>query len=157
MGIFNSLTQLSGGDYSSAMNPTGSGVFTPSNPGQLDTVRTVPVVPNTRSFTPPEAARLQALAEQRAVIAQASQEAYKALESIEESDRKVHEANRNYRGIVAKEELNKKKADSKYLTTLNNLREGYGAAAAALLESRKKSELRLEAIEARTRQILKGY
>ena len=157
MGIFNSMIQLRGGDYSSAMTPTGRDVFTPSNPGKLDTVRSVPIVPNTRSFTPPEAARLQALAEQRQVIAQASEQAYKALESIEESDRKVHEANRNYRGIVAKEELNKKKADSKYLTTLNQLREGYGQAAAALLESRKKSDLRLETIEARTRQLLKGY
>jgi hypothetical protein len=157
MGIFNSLTQLSGGDYSSAMNPTGAGVFTPSNPGQLDTVRSVPIVPNTRSFTPPEAARLQALAEQRAVIAQASEQAYKALESIEESDQKIHSANRLYRSEVAKQELLKKESDSKYLTQLNNLRERYGLAAASLLESRKKSDLRLEAIEARTRQILKGY
>ena len=157
MGIFNSLTQLSGGDYSNAMAPTGNGVFTPSNPGSLDTVRSVPIVPNTRSFTPVEAERLQALAEQKAEVAAASQKAYQALQSIEESDQKVHTANRLYRSEVAKQELLKKQSDSKYLTQLNQLREGYGLAAASLLESRKKSDLRLEAIEARTRQILKGY
>lgn len=83
MGIFNSLVQLSGGDFSSAMNPTGGGVFTPSNPGNLDTIRTAPIVPNTREFSPVEAA-------------------------------------------------------------------------ASLIESRRKSDKRLEVIEARTRQILKG-
>jgi len=130
MGIFNSLVQLRGGDFSSAMNPTAGGVFTPSNPGNLDTIRSVPIVPNCREFTPPEA--------------------------IEQADQEIHSANRNYRTVVAQQELLKKQADSKYLTGLNNLREGYGQAAASLLESRRKSDRRLEIVEARTRQILKG-
>ena len=156
MGIFNSLTQLRGGDFGSAMEPTTGEVFTPSNPGSLKGYRSIPVFQETKAFPPQEAARLEALAEQRAEIAQASEKAYKALESIENSDQRVHAANRNYRGVVAKEELNKKRADSKYLTQLNQLREGYGQAAASLLESRRKSDRSLETIEARTRQILKG-
>jgi hypothetical protein len=156
MGLFNTIVQLRASDFSGAMNPTTPGIFTPSHPGALDTCRTAPIVPNTRSFSPPEAERLTALAEQRAEIAQASEKAYKALESIEESDQRVHSANRGYRGVVAKQELLKKKADSKYLSGLNKLREGYGKAGAALLESRRQSDRRLETIEARTRQILKG-
>ena len=73
MGIFNSLVQLRCGDFSSAMNPTGGGVFTPSNPGNLDTIRTAPIVPNTREFSPVEAERLAVLADQRSEIAQSSE------------------------------------------------------------------------------------
>ena len=156
MGIFNSLVQLRGGDFSSSMNPTAGGVFTPSNPGNLDTIRTAPIVPNCREFTPPEAERLAVLADQRSEIAQSSEIAYRALETIEQADQKIHTANRQYRFTVAKEELAKKKADSKYLTGLNDLRADYGQAAASLIESRRKSDKRLEVIEARTRQILKG-
>ena len=155
MGIFNCLVQLKGGDFSSSMNPTAGGVFTPSNPGNLDTIRTAPIVRNCREFTPPEAERLSVLAEQRSEIAQASEVSYRALEAIEQADQKIHTANRQYRGTVAKQELLKKQADSKYLTGLNELREGYGQAAASLLESRRKSDRRLEVVEARTRQILK--
>jgi hypothetical protein len=157
MGIFNSLTQIRNGDYSSAMNPTARDVFTPSNPGKLDTVRTAPIVPNTRSFTPTEAAQLTALAEQRAVIASATEEAYEALESLEESDTKIHVSNKKYRGKIAKQELTRKQSDSKYLSKLNELRREYGKAAASLLETRKASDQQLEVIEARTRQLLKGY
>jgi len=157
MGIFNGLIQLRGGDYSSAMTPTGRDVFTPSNPGKLDTVRTAPIVPTTRSFTPVEASQLTALAEQRAVIASATEEAYTALESLEESDTKVHTANRKYRGKIAKLELTRKQSDSKYLSKLNELRGEYGFAAASLLETRKASDQQLEVVEARTRQLLKGF
>ena len=156
MGIFSSLVQLKGGNYSTAMTPTAGGVFTPSNPGNLDTIRSVPIVPNCREFTPVEAERLSVLADQRSEIAQASEVSYRALETIEQADQKIHSANRQYRGTVAQQELLKKQADSKYLTGLNNLREGYGQAAASLLESRRKSDRRLEIVEARTRQILKG-
>jgi hypothetical protein len=157
MGIFNSMIQLRGGDYSSAMNPTARDVFTPSNPGKLDTVRTAPIVPNTRSFTPVEAARLTALAEQKAIVASASEEAYTALESLEESDAMVHTANRKYRGRIAKLELTRKQSDSKYLSKLNELRGEYGKAAAQLMETRKSSDQQLEVVEARTRQLLKGF
>jgi len=156
MGIFSSLVQLRGGNYSNAMTPTAGGAFTPANPGNLDTIRSVPIVPNTREFSPVEAERLAVLAEQRSEIAQASEVSYRALETIEQADQKIHTANRQYRGTVAKQELLKKQADSKYLTGLNELREGYGQAAASLLESRRKSDRRLEIVEARTRQILKG-
>ena len=157
MGIFNSLIQIRNGDYSGAMNPTNGQVFTPSNPGKLDTVRTAPIVPNTRSFTPVEAAQLTALAEQKAIVASASEEAYTALESLEESDAMVHTANRKYRGRIAKLELTRKQSDSKYLSKLNELRGEYGKAAAQLMETRKSSDQQLEVVEARTRQLLKGF
>ena len=156
MGIFSSLVQLRGGDFSNAMNPTTLGAFTPSNPGPLDTVRTAPVVTHTRRFTPPEAERLEILAQQQSEIAQASETAYKALESLEESDTKIVVSNRNYRGKVASLELTRKQSEAKYLSGLNNLRSGYAEAGASLLESRRKSDRRLEVVEARTRQILKG-
>ena len=157
MGIFNSLTQIRNGDYSSAMNPTGRDVFTPSNPGKLDTVRTAPIVANTRTFTPVEAARLTALAEQRAIVAESTEEAYEALISLEGSATKCHVSNRKYRSNVAEKELIRKQSDSKYLSKLNELRAPYGKAAAQLMESRKASDQQLEVIEARTRQLLKGF
>ena len=156
MGIFNSLIQLRGGNYSDAMRPTAGGVFTPSNPGNLDTRRSVPVIPNTREFSPVEAEHLAVLAEQRSEIAEASQTAYKSLEAIEQSDQKIHTANRSYRSTVANQELLKKEADAKYLSGLNTLRPRYGEAAASLLETRRNSDRRLEVLEARTRQVLKG-
>jgi hypothetical protein len=156
MGIFNSLVQIKDGNYSDAMRPTAGGVFTPSNPGRLDTRRSVPIVPNTREFSPVEAERLAVLAEQRSEIAQASEVSYRALETIEQADQKIHTANRAYRGTVANQELLKKEADAKYLSGLNTLRPRYGEAAASLLETRRNSDRRLEVLEARTRQVLKG-
>ena len=157
MGIFNGLIQLRGGDYSSAMTPTGRDVFTPSNPGKLDTVRFAPIVANTRTFTPVEAARLTALAEQRAILAESTEEAYEALISLEGSATKCHVSNRKYRSNVAEKELIRKQSDSKYLSKLNELRAPYGKAAAQLMESRKASDQQLEVVEARTRQLLKGF
>jgi hypothetical protein len=109
-----------------------------------------------RTFTPPEAERLQALSEQREELAQSTERGYKAIESIEKSDRKIHEKYRDYQLTVASEELAKKTADSDYLTGLNKLKPGYAKAAANLLESHKQSNRKIEANESRTRQILRG-
>ena len=156
MGIFSNLAQLKGGDFSSSMNPTSGGMLTPGNPGYLGSCRTVPIVPGMRTFSPPEAERLQALAEQREELAQSTEKGYAAIESIEKSDRKIHEKYRGYQLVVATQELGKKEADSTYLTGLNRLKPGYAKCAANLLESHKQSNRKIEAIEARTRQILKG-
>ena len=156
MGIFSNLAQLKSGDFSSSMNPTAGGMLTPGNPGYLGSCRTVPIVPGMRTFSPPEAERLTALAEQREELAQSTERGYKAIESIEKSDRKIHERYRDYQLTVASEELAKKTADSDYLTGLNKLKPGYAKCAANLLESHKQSDRKIEAIESRTRQILKG-
>ena len=156
MGIFSNLAQLKGGDFSSSMNPTSGGMLTPGNPGYLGSCRTVPIVPGMRTFSPPEAERLTALAEQREELAQSTEKGYAAIESIEKSDRKIHEKYRGYQLVVATQELGKKEADSTYLTGLNRLKPGYAKCAANLLESHKQSNRKIEAIEARTRQILKG-
>ena len=156
MGIFSNLAQLKGGDFSSSMNPTSGGMLTPGNPGYLGSCRTVPIVPGMRTFSPPEAEKLQALAEQREELAQSTEKGYAAIESIEKSDRKIHEKYRGYQLVVATQELGKKEADSTYLTGLNRLKPGYAKCAANLLESHKQSDRKIEAIESRTRQILKG-
>ena len=156
MGIFSNLAQLKGGDFSSSMNPTSGGMLTPGNPGYLGSCRTVPIVPGMRTFSPPEAEKLQALAEQREELAQSTEKGYAAIESIEKSDRKIHEKYRGYQLVVATQELGKKEADSTYLTGLNRLKPGYAKCAANLLESHKQSNRKIEAIESRTRQILKG-
>ena len=157
MGIFNGMVQLRDGGHQNALRPTNWAVFHPGNPGPFDTVRSVAIVPNTREFTPPEAAHLTVLAEQRSEIAAASEEAYRALSTIENADQRIHSSNRLYRGEVAKAELLRKQSDAKYLSTLNDLREGYGKSAAQLMSSRKASDQQLEVIEARTRQLLKGF
>ena len=156
MGIFSGLAQLRGGDFSDAMRPTAGGMISPSSPGYMGSLRTVPIVPGMRTFSPHEAEKLQALAEQREELSQSTERGYKAIESIEKSDRKIHEKYRGYQLVVATQELGKKEADSTYLTGLNRLKPGYAKCAANLLESHKQSNRKIEAIESRTRQILKG-
>ena len=156
MGIFSGLAQLKGGDRTSAMTPTDRNMITPANPGSMRSLRSIPVIDSMRPIDPIEAERLTALAEQREELAQSTEKGYAAIESIEKSDRKIHEKYRGYQLVVATEELGKKEADSTYLTGLNRLKPGYAKCAANLLESHKQSNRKIEAIEARTRQILKG-
>jgi hypothetical protein len=150
MGIFgtlfgndnsSSITNSSGGaienggnniSISTALRPTNSRVPRPSNPGNFDSIRSVPVVESPRYFTAEEEAALKQLEKEKKKEAFHSEKAYKHLESIDTSDTRVHVAHYGYQETLARNEDTKQGATSKFAATLHALRPNYAKREAAL-------------------------
>ena len=86
---------------------TASNVYSPTNPGNLESIRTAPVCETVRYFTPKEAEALQKLATQTGHQAASTVQAYKSLKRIDSADTTVHNAHYEYAGKVASNELKK--------------------------------------------------
>lgn len=107
------------------LKPTNDKVYSPSSPGNYDTIRTVPICENPRYFNKREADGLKAVATHKVEGARQSQRAYKSLAKIERADAIVHKAHRRYEGVVADEELVKLKSNAKQARHLHALRPDY--------------------------------
>jgi hypothetical protein len=99
-------------DKSKVLAATDAGAISPTNPGNFDSIRSVPVVPAPRYFDREQADRLKKLAKEKTDGARQSKRTYKALGKIEEADKTVHKAHRQYEGTVAENELGKKRSDA---------------------------------------------
>lgn len=134
----------------SATDPTA---ISPTNPGSFASIRSVPVVPAPRYFSPEEASALGKLAKEKATGAQAAKKAYKKLARIENCDAEVQRAHRKYEGKVADAELVKKQADARLGRHLHALRPDYarlsnGLERAEANADRRISELKSKVMEA---------
>jgi hypothetical protein len=112
-------------DRNRVLGNTTPEVFSPDQPGQLDAMRSVPVVPNPRYFTPEEATALGQLSRKKQSEAKASKRAYKHLRRIEESDAGVTKDHYRYARKVASQEVEKLDAKNKYARRLHGLRPQY--------------------------------
>ena len=157
MGIFNRLLS-GGGDIpsSSAIMQVQGGAMNPTAPGDLSHDRTVPIIHRQRPLKGEEAEVLGVLASQREALAASSKAGYGAIERIEKSDQAIHEAYRGYQGTVSAVELGKRKADTKYLETLQGQRLEYGELGSRLITAEAKAGQRQKEIKARVNQILNG-
>lgn len=156
MGLFSNLIQSSSVPYNSgSLTPLGG--FHPGDPGDLSTIRTVPVLKSDRAFTPPEAAALQELAKQRQDLSRAKADAYRALSQVESLDAQDQQQRRQYQSAVAEAELVKQQANSEYLALLNTQRPAYAQSAAQLMATHQAGNQQIAVTEARTSQILKGW
>lgn len=146
------ITSNDGGhsiDKSKVLAATDAGVITPTNPGNFGSIRSVPVVPAPRYFDREEADRLKELAKEKTDGAKQSKRAYKALGKIEAADKTVHKEHRKYEGVVADNELGKKRADAGLAKKLHNLRPGYARLGLGIDKADNDARTRIDAITAK--------
>lgn len=132
---------LSAADGSHAINgrkvmaSTDADVFTPTNPGEFKSIRSIPVNPDPRYFTPEEAAALRELAKVKGKEATATKRAYKSLRKIDDADVTVHQEHYRYARRLSGNELRKLKSTQLYAKKLHGLRPQYLELSAGLTEA----------------------
>lgn len=131
------------------LKPTDDKVYSPFNPGNYDTIRTVPICENPRYYNKDEADGFKQLATQKAEEARQSQRAYKSLAKIERADATVHKAHRKYEGIVADEELVKLKSNAKQARHLHALRPDYARLGTGLDRAENSATKRIAELKAK--------
>jgi len=139
-------------DRAKALAPTDPTAISPLNPGNFGSIRSVPVVPSPRYFSPEEAAALSQLEKEKGVGAKASQKAYKKLAKIENHDATVHKAHRKYEGKVADSELTKKQADARLARHLHAIRPDYARLGAGLERAEQNADRRISELKIRVQE-----
>jgi hypothetical protein len=136
-------------DKSKVLASTDTNVITPLNPGNFDSVRSVPVVPAPRYFTKEEADAMKSLAKDKTDGTRQSKRAYKSLAKIEAADKTVHKEHRKYEGAVAENELGKKRSDAGLAKKLHGLRPGYARLGLGIDKADSDARTRIDAIKAK--------
>jgi hypothetical protein len=136
-------------DKSKVLAATDADAITPLNPGNFDSIRSVPVVPAPRYFDREQADKLKELAHEKTDGARQSKRAYKALTKIEAADKTVHKEHRKYEGAVAENELGKKRADAGLAKKLHGLRPGYARLGMGIDKADSDARTRIDAIKAK--------
>lgn len=136
-------------DRNKILSATDSMALTPKNPGEFKSIRSIPVLTQPRYFSEEEA---QALAERareakRGVVS--TKKAIKALNKIDDCDRKVNNVYYyKYAKKQADNELSKKRAQTSYAKHLHGQRAGYAALGAGLQEAENRAEIAINKIAA---------
>jgi hypothetical protein len=136
-------------DKSKVLASTDTSVITPLNPGNFSSIRSVPVVPDPRYFDREQADKLKELAKEKTDGAQQSKRAYKALSKIEVADKTVHKEHRKYEGVVAENELGKKRSDAGLAKKLHGMRPGYARLGLGIDKADSDARTRIDAIKAK--------
>lgn len=109
---------------STVLAATDAAVVTPTN-ADFSSVRTAPVVTKPRYMNRADAQALKALAKEKREMADATEEAYSALGSLETSDARVSNAHRKYQAKQAKKEVEKLEGNANLAKELHKLRPKY--------------------------------
>ncbi|WP_293150340.1 MULTISPECIES: hypothetical protein [unclassified Microcoleus] len=136
-------------DKSKVLAATASGVITPNNPGNFNSIRTAPIVPNPAYCDRDTADKLKELAKEKTEDARHTKRAYKALSQIEEADATVHKAHRKYEGAVAENELKKVRSNAGLAKKLHALRPGYARLGLGIDKADSDARTRIDAIRAK--------
>jgi hypothetical protein len=136
-------------DKSKVLASTDTSVITPLNPGNFSSIRSVPVVPDPRYFDREQADKLKELAKEKTDGARQSKRAYKALTKIEVADKTVHKEHRKYEGVVAENELGKKRSDTGLAKKLHGMRPGYARLGLGIDKADSNARTRIDAIKAK--------
>jgi hypothetical protein len=134
-------------DKSKVLASTDTSVITPLTPGNFSSIRSVPVVPDPRYFNREEADKLKELAKAKTDDSRQSKRAYKALTKIEAADKTVHKEHRKYEGVVAENELGKKRSDAGLAKKLHGLRPGYARLGLGIDKADSDARTRIDAIK----------
>ena len=134
-------------DKSKVLAQTDAGVITPKTPGNFSSIRSVPVVPDPRYFTKEEADAMKGLAKDKTDGARQSKRAYKSLAKIEAADKIVHKEHRKYEGVVAENELGKKRADTGLAKKLHSMRPGYARLGLGIDKADSDARTRIDEIK----------
>ncbi len=103
---------------------TDNQAITPTNV-DFSSIRSVPLVGKPRYFNKQESQALATLAKQKAVMADEARKAYRSLRSIDSSDTQVHQVHRGYQSRLAKNEVQKLKANAQLAQDLHATRPAY--------------------------------
>jgi hypothetical protein len=136
-------------DKSKVLAQTDAGVITPNTPGNFSSIRSVPVVPDPRYFEREQADKLKELAQAKTDCARQSKRVYKFLAKIEAADKTVHKEHRKYEGVVAENELGKKRADVGLAKKLHSMRPGYACLGLGIDKADSDARTRIDAIKAK--------
>jgi hypothetical protein len=136
-------------DKSKVLAQTNALVITPNTPGNFSSIRSVPVVPDPRYFTKEEADAMKGLAKEKTDRARQSKRAYKSLAKIEAADKTVHKEHRKYEGVVAENELGKKRSDAGLAKKLHGLRPGYARLGLGIDKADSDARTRIDSIKAK--------
>jgi len=134
-------------DKSKVLTQTDAGVITPKTPGNFSSIRSVPVVPDPRYFTKEEADAMKGLAKEKTDGARQSKRAYKSLAHIEAADKTVHKEHRKYEGVVAENELGKKRSDAGLAKKLHSMRPGYARLGLGIDKADSDARTRIDEIK----------
>ena len=135
-------------DKSKVMAATSADAISPLNPGKFAAgERSVPIIEKPRYFTKEEADAMKQLAKEKTEGAKQSKRGYEAAGSIEEADAKVHKYHRKYEGVVADNELTKKRADARLGRHLHGQRPSYARLGMRLDQAASNAETRIEEIK----------
>jgi hypothetical protein len=127
---------------SNALRQTDPGVFSPTNPGNFDSIRSAPVLQGPRYFTGEEAQALRAKARETSDGVRHTKVAIKALTKIDSNDRKIHNNYyRKYAPKIADNELSKLRASNSYAKHLHSLRPGYAGLQQSLQQAENKADI----------------
>lgn len=127
---------------SNALRATDPGVFSPTNPGNFDSIRSAPVLQGPRYFTQEEAQALKAKARETSEGVRHTKTAIKALTKIDTNDRKIHNNYyRKYAPKIADNELSKLRASNSYAKHLHSLRPGYAGLQQGLQQAEQKADV----------------
>ncbi|TAE96865.1 MAG: hypothetical protein EAZ78_26395 [Oscillatoriales cyanobacterium] len=137
-------------DKSTVLAPTSTDAISPLNPGKFTAAdRSVPIIEKPRYFTEEEAEAMKTLAKEKTDGARQAKRAYEALGKIEEADAKVHKHHRKYEGVVADNELVKKRADARLGKHLHGLRPSYARLGMSLDQAASNADTRIGEIKAK--------
>ena len=135
-------------DKSKVLASTDAQALSPMNPGNFDSIRSVPVIDSPRYADKEEAKAMKKLATEKESGAKYAKQLYSAALRIDTADTKVHKAHYKYKGGVARNELSKVKSTTTYAKGLHGLREGYAKQGVRLDNADNKARTAIDAIKA---------
>jgi hypothetical protein len=134
-------------DRNHVLRQTDPGVFSPTNPGNFDSIRTCMVLEGPRYFTAEEAQKFEEIARKTSEGVRYTKKATKALVKIDTNDKKVHNNYyRKYAPKIADNELSKLRATGSYARHLHAQRPGYAALNQSLQQAENKADQQIAMI-----------
>ena len=107
-------------DKSKVLAATDGMAFSPMNPGDFSSIRSVPVIESPRYASKEEKEAMEKLAKEKEKGAGYAKGVYRAALRIDTADTKVHKEHAKYKGGIAKNELRKIKANTTYASLVTS-------------------------------------
>ncbi|NJK37254.1 MAG: hypothetical protein HC825_00030 [Oscillatoriales cyanobacterium RM1_1_9] len=132
--------------------PTDNQALNPRNPGPFGSVRSTPVLNDPRYFNKEEVQALKSLARERKSSSKYTQQAFNALQQIDDADVEVHAAFYQYRQHLAGNEVQKLAANTKYAEALHGLRPRYVSLGAGIDGADYKASFKIQQLKQKMQQ-----
>jgi len=142
MSIFSSIINRSQSE--SYLSQSRSGGIAPDNPADVTAIRSAGVLGQQRLFSPEEAGKLEATADQIEAITRYTVQAYKAYERIAKADAERDSAYFAAANTDADAELTRVQNRHEHMAKLEALRPKYALAGQSVVEANSKAEMQIQ-------------